>query len=401
MSEIKLQINTPLWNGDIDKKSNKIQLSCIIGSLRWWTEVIFRAMGKSACDPTGDNRCPQEDSHNKKISYYCDACSIFGATGLRRSFKMEITGGKHVYNGNPLNIKPNGRSHGWYLGSGLMGELNFRLIPLDSEFKDILILAPLIVASKWAGIGAKTQLGYGVVDFEFSTKITINDFENASSNIENNLNIKNYKSRSRDKIANHDNLPNIKNFFFTKVQFEVVSNNWWEKVDGLRNLVNDKRLKKWAISDSVPISPAMKNWLRFGENKKINDRNISVSPFEEIFNKNISQQLFGSLNPKQASKINISCAYPIYNNIWEFRIWGWIPKNLLPDRFDKEKSLNSLKTSLENKNNSLKIPWVQLLGSQTKNHRLNVWREHNSDRDTLKKETDINIYLQSLLNGAE
>ena len=162
---IQLKIRTPLWTGDIDSKSYLLQSSGIIGSLRWWTEVILRGMGKFACDPVGDDRCPKERrADSKKINLYCLACLIFGATGTRRLFRLELNGGRKVFDGGSLNIRPDGRNRGWYLGSGLVGDIELNIVPLNSDFNKSLILLPLTIAAKWGGIGAKTQHGYGVVE---------------------------------------------------------------------------------------------------------------------------------------------------------------------------------------------------------------------------------------------
>lgn len=81
---LNLQAKTPIWTGDIDIKSDLVQATGIIGSLRWWFEAILRAMGKYSCDPTSENnRCPKEEGNKK---HYCHACLIFGATGIRRLF---------------------------------------------------------------------------------------------------------------------------------------------------------------------------------------------------------------------------------------------------------------------------------------------------------------------------
>ncbi len=71
-------------------------------------------------------------------------------------------------------------------------------------------------------------------------------------------------------------------------------------------------------------------------------------------------------------------------------------------RFPREKFLDNLKHALKgsNKENKLKIPWKEILGNKTSNYELKVWREFDSERDTITpRELDINKYLQSLLNG--
>lgn len=404
-----LKLKTPLWTGDIDSRSDLIQPAGFMGSLRWWTEVFLRGMDKFVCDPAGDNRCPEENNNNQKINRYCPACLIFGATGMRRLFRLEFTGGKKVFDDGAINIRPDGRNRGWYLGSGLVGQIDLKIIALDRDFNENLLLLPLIVASKWGALGAKTQHGYGVVEFEQEKDLKIDDLKNALNKIlhSGRLNIEERKNGNNE-------LPNLKEMFFAKVRFEVKSDDWWKKVDGIaergqigqknyyEGYTNDPRMKAWINSGSVPIAPAIKNWLRFGDGKRL------WQTGEPNKDKRIENWLFGTTkNTKSASKINISCAYPVGNNLWEFRIWGWIPENNLPVRFNREGFLNNLKCGLNNlkgdlsRDGSVKFPWDKLPGS--KPHKPIVWREFNSSRDTVKQyeENDFENYLQSLINGEE
>ena len=401
---INLKIKTPVWTGDIDTKSSLLQSTGIIGSLRWWTEAILRGMGKCSCDPASDERCPKEINDQK---YYCASCLIFGATGMRRLFRLELNGGTKVFDGGLLNIKPDGRNRGWYLGSGLMRDIKLNIVPLDESFDESLVLVPLTVAAKWGGIGAKTQHGYGVVEMENDLNIDFEKFSNLIESILNNQRLS--KLGLGLRIGNNDRLPDLKKMFFAKVQFEATDNDWWKQVDGIkpdnqrnyRGHVNDQRMINWVDSSSVPIAPAIKNWLRFdsGQNLwKANDQNG---------NREIENWLFGTIrNTKTASKINISCAYPVNNNLWEFRIWGWIPKDELPEGFDRDRFLDNLKEvnlkGVLDRSESLKVPWDKLLGDKTRNHGLKIWREFKSSRDTVKPhESDISNYIQSLLGGEE
>jgi len=401
---INLKIKTPVWTGDIDTKSSLLQSTGIIGSLRWWTEAILRGIGKYSCDPASDERCPKEINDQK---HYCASCLIFGATGMRRLFRLELNGGTKVFDGRALNIKPDGRNRGWYLGSGLMGDIKLNIVPLDESFDESLVLVPLTVAAKWGGIGAKTQHGYGVVEMENDLNIDFEKFSNLIESILNNQRLS--KLGLGLRIGNNDRLPDLKKMFFAKVHFEVTDNDWWKQVDGIkpdnqrnyRGHVNDQRMINWVKTDSVPIAPAIKNWLRFdsGQNLwKTNDQNR---------NREIENWLFGTIrNTKTASKINISCAYKVNDNLWEFRIWGWIPKDELPEGFDRDRFLDNLKEvnlkGVLDRSESLTVPWNELLGNQTNNHKLKVWREFKSSRDTVKPhESDISNYIQSLLGGEE
>jgi CRISPR-associated protein Cmr1 len=399
---MKITIKTPIWTGDIDLESNLLHFTGIIGSLRWWTEAILRGMNKFACDPVGDERCPKED----KEMQYCLACLIFGATGIRRLFRLEISGGEKIFDGGAINIKPDQRNRGWYLGSGLIGEIDVNIIPLDRDFDENLFLVPLAIASKWGGIGAKTQHGYGVVELVDKVGLRFENFKKALEKILESKRVQKLNIKERNET--NDALPNIKEMFSAKVQFEVKNNDWWKEIDGIKQalepknrkgeidketqLWNEKILAAWCTSNSVPISPAIKNWLRFGNGTtvwKTNNQNQDTK---------IENWLFGTIrNDKSASKINVSCAYRINNTTWEFRIWGWIPERENPEGFDRNNFLVNLKQTL-NGNGTITIPWKSLLGNHTNNHKLKVWWEFNSPNDTVKTNgSDINKYLQSLL----
>lgn len=421
--KLRLRTVTPVWIGDIDSKSDLLQSTGIIGSLRWWTEAILRGMGKFACDPIGDaDRCPKEKRvGSKKIKLYCPACLIFGATGMRRMFRLELNGGRRVFDGGSLNIRPDGRNRGWYLGSGLVGDIELNIVPVSSHFDESLILLPLALAANWGGIGAKTQIGYGVVEIENSLNKDFNKFSDSIVGIIENERLSALGIELRN--GNNDDFPNLKEMFFAKVQFEVENNDWWKEVDGIRQALepkdrrgkidkemqqrNNKILQAWYDLGSVPIAPAIKNWLiknwlRFGPEITTNTKQgekMHVSPFKEISNNKISDWLLGNSeeDTKTASKINISCAYKVNGNHWEFRIWGWIPEKEKPDRFDRNNFLNELKQTL-NGNGTITIPWTKLFGSQTNNHKLKIWRKFNSSRDTVTPgESDINSFINSLL----
>ncbi|MGB9794839.1 type III-B CRISPR module RAMP protein Cmr1 [Caldisericum exile] len=443
--QIKIKTKTPIWTGNIDSKSELIQSTSIIGSLRWWTEAILRGMGKFACDPTGDERCSKEELQ------YCPACLIFGATGVRRLFRLEISGGTKVFDDGAINIKPTGRNRGWYLGSGLteeipeitkIPEITLYIVPLDRDFDDNILLMPLTIAANWGGIGARTQHGYGVVELGSKSGIKLDGFKNALNRIldSNRLN----KLEIRERKEKNTFLSNIKEIFFAKVQFNVQSDNWWKEVDGIKQALNpkdrkgnidrevqqknNKVLEAWHNSGSVPVSPAIKNWLRYREGRQLwntgenwlfgTKERVCGICFNEVKRDEKNQSKYWCSNcklslkaektvEKVASKINISSAYRINENLWEFRIWGWIPEKENPNGFDRNNFLNGLKEALNGKEpsndtGSTKIPWTNLLGSQTNNHKLKVWREFKSSRDTVKpEEENIESYLQSLLEIEE
>lgn len=70
-----------LWTGSVDGKSDRLITTGLLGSIRWWFEVLVRSLDGSACDPT-DTKC--EDRN------HCVVCELFGCTGWARKFRFEV-----------------------------------------------------------------------------------------------------------------------------------------------------------------------------------------------------------------------------------------------------------------------------------------------------------------------
>lgn len=88
----QLKALTDLWtgsvtleekNGQIKEKTGPDRLitTGLLGSIRWWFEVLVRGLDGNACDPT-DTKC--EDRN------HCVVCELFGCTGWARKFRFEV-----------------------------------------------------------------------------------------------------------------------------------------------------------------------------------------------------------------------------------------------------------------------------------------------------------------------
>ncbi len=81
----KLEALTPIWTGDVNRSGDRLIPTGIIGSLRWWFEVLVRGLGGKACDPTAEKgRCPAKNGK------HCVVCELFGCTGWSRKFRLMI-----------------------------------------------------------------------------------------------------------------------------------------------------------------------------------------------------------------------------------------------------------------------------------------------------------------------
>jgi CRISPR-associated protein Cmr1 len=83
---------TDLWTGSVtlEEKDGRIKektgpdrliTTGLLGSIRWWFEVLVRGLGGGACDPS-DTKC--EDRN------HCVVCELFGCTGWARKFRFEV-----------------------------------------------------------------------------------------------------------------------------------------------------------------------------------------------------------------------------------------------------------------------------------------------------------------------
>ena len=315
--EIKIKTLTPIWTGGVNPRTcDRIHETGIIGSLRWWYEAIVRGLGGYACDPT------EHSSNACKDKEHCPVCDMFGCTGWGRKFRLEIEDGAAVFRrDNPLHF-PSRRRGGWYLGSGRQGEnIKIMIVPLrgGNDVENILKV-PLYLASKWGGLGARTQMGFGVVElFDEKNKLFTANF--------NEFIVQHTNSVTKcKKGTNNPNVPDLKNFFFAKFHILNPPNKWWENLvcwKGAWNKSQESALTTWGKINTIPIAPDIKDVLRyygfipsFGSDKDIGENKVA---------KYICGTIRGD---KIASKINISSAYLVGDNQWEFRIWGWIPDNL-------------------------------------------------------------------------
>jgi CRISPR-associated protein Cmr1 len=97
-----------LWTGGSDGTSDRLHITGIIGSLRWWYEAIVRGLGGYACDPVDDkNRCSFDTEAYERarhrgsngqaaletgLAQVCPSCRLFGCTGWAREIQLRAQG---------------------------------------------------------------------------------------------------------------------------------------------------------------------------------------------------------------------------------------------------------------------------------------------------------------------
>jgi CRISPR-associated protein Cmr1 len=389
-----LQSNTPIWTGGATRICDTIHEAGIIGSLRWWYEVVLRGLDVFACDPTmdtgTDKRCPIELNEDKK---WCNACNLFGMTGLQRKFKININRGKQVYEQTDqkqnINIKPSRcdppRTTGWFLGAGRIATdqkgLALLVTPLtSSEYTSNTLEVLLCLLSKWGGIGARQQHGYGIFEIfceklqnGLSKEEKLNKFINASKSPAEN------QPPKRRTTAISADMPNLKNFFFAKIKLDGLTVNWENDLDGVPAITNErKRFDEWHNHTSRIFAPALKNQLRF-------------VAFKDDTGK--QKKLFGNIKDKSGAKVNVSHIYDANGNK-EVRVWGDIQDASLRNEFYI--ALNNT------------TYWQNATGCPQVIAQVTDWREKNGTMSSRCRKagsictapcTDVESFLKCLLLG--
>jgi len=198
MLKIRLKTLTPLWTGGVDQRPDRLHETGLIGSLRWWYEALVRGLGGCACDPTGDDRCPDKDSK------HCAACELFGCTGWARKFRLRVLDktGSLIQDALAQNT-----------------EFTVQFLPLRSlEQEEEWLLAKAVeIAARYGALGGKTTLkpqpkpkvgdDYGIVSL-----VTGASSANTREQVERYLKNRNWRHPGTT-------LPDLRWFFFLKGRF--------------------------------------------------------------------------------------------------------------------------------------------------------------------------------------
>ena len=384
--EIKIKTLTPLWTGGVDTTMDRIHGTGLLGSLRWWYEAVVRGLGGYACDPTSDNRCPDESGN------YCDVCQVFGATGLRRAFRLEGPVWWNEERSRRLEIKVN-NNRGWYLGRGFMGQGDLRLrtlrLPEGWSEKDLwqILLLTLRLISCWGGVGQRTQQGYGVARISHDLTLDVDCAIEAIQRLR--------RCQRRRAKGQPSGSPSLDGFFFAKIRFPL--NDPKGRLENQTTHLNPNDEIEWYLQQNeaklpvVPLASVVRYHLRQLIRDNIQHNNRPNAParwklmgvvnglwhatdfgkIEEIdnewycykcrqeWNHFPSKEEHGNCKGKPLRKakcancnrewhsfrgaqrdpntqkverrgplIRVSHAYLVNDGLWEFRIWGWIPETL-------------------------------------------------------------------------
>ena len=301
--KITLQTKTPIWTGGVDGKVDRLHETGLIGSLRWWYEALVRGLGGYACDPT-KHTCPDKDGN------YCDVCQTFGATGWRRRFRLDVE--ESVLTDAPIasTIKLHNRKYKrrdgtektptWYFrhpsksnfpNTPKAGVFTIHIRNLSDDFQPEIIAGLLQFIADWSALGARAQMGFGVVEIantRMDTQYLYNRLLHSTGERE------------------YPHLPSLKNCFFAHIAPKDVKafsekDTFILKYDLRRLFADDRSLRHFIMGTAVK-------------------------------------------GQRMAAKINVSRPYD-----GEIRLWGWVPEKskLYTGHWDRTKIVGSIHDHLD------------------------------------------------------
>ena len=368
---------TPIWTAGADRGCDRLHETGIIGSLRWWFESVLRGLGGGVCDPTSEgdraDRCPRDDGS------FCQACRLFGAGERGRAFRITVEEGRRLFAGGNI-LLPSGRVHrpieragGWFLHcDARVGDaLQLRITPLHADDQTPLLTVPLVLIARHASLGAKVSSGYGVVELFAQPDGMPLSVEPA------------LLDRLASGERRYHDVPDLRDFFFAKLTFEDPEGDpgWWQRIGGIAEAAggqivdrgitlrlydcrDDKqnRQKAEAVrrqmqaivrNGLLPTAPAVRNWLRF---------RWFPGLFAESGRRELEERVFGRVSRQGnvGSRIQVSHAYRVGPNQWEFRVWGWLSARLLEGQArGRDQFLEELRRALDRN----EATWRQVMGA--------------------------------------
>lgn len=362
--ELMIRTRTPVWTGGVDPgRVDRIRETGILGSLRWWYEVLVRGLGGMACDPSEgtcrfdskkyEGSSAKDKRQRLRDADLCDVCQVFGATGWRRRFRLTIwdntkpdssveskTQADRSYTDNNRSYADNkGKPHKptWYFpDKPRSGSLSIRIQSLASDFPPEVIAGLIQFLADWGAIGARAQMGFGVIEIE-NGQIDTRPLYDWLAPIAGN--------------QAYTRLPSLQNIFLARI--------------------SPKDNRPFSETDTFNLKYDLRRL--FADNEHV--RHFIMGT--------VSRQRIAAKVKRIAAKVKMSRPYDGHR---EMRVWGWIPEKaeVYSDPWNRDRVVDKIYSHLD------------------KEYNLYLWREMNSNRDKLTHGIDDpRMFLQSLLGLKE
>ncbi|MGH8072171.1 MAG: type III-B CRISPR module RAMP protein Cmr1 [Candidatus Entotheonellia bacterium] len=348
---------TPMWTGGTDRNSNRLHEPGLIGSLRWWYEGIVRGLGGRTCDVTADDaskRCiiKQKKGETSEDAYegLCPACRLFGSTGWRRRFRLEMQGLEpqnlffisstgvyqvagnwlwRIFGGQELGGTRTGRGAAVTFRFGVQAlwgdHATLKVTPLPVSGEDTLARVAFLLDTvvHWGALGAKPQHGFG------QTQIT--------AGLDPTLVRMGRRAVATDCANNSEkSSPDCFNLghFFSHI-YELAQSEPYQgtgKEIGLPPSPLDYR------QNFIPCAFDIRYKSRSVDFRTHRGTNFGMRPwFQEKWGRKMTHQVFGRSDAhrddqRAAGRIHVSHLFRMEpKGPWHLKVWGHVPANLISD----------------------------------------------------------------------
>jgi len=334
---IPLQTLTPLWTGGAQAGVvDRIHETGIIGSLRWWFEILVRSVGGKVLSPheailkledyKALNAGQKKDPVKLKQCGLCDVSLIFGATNWKRKFRLEIEDRTCDIPLRDIRINTgSGQPAKWFFkGPAREGNLTLKIIPLtrDRNLFDPAIIEGLVqFISDWGGFGARNQMGFGIVKPKPEHHLDTRPLYDYLMRI--------------DECTYNRQLPSLGNMFFARI--------------------TSKEKKNFAAETTFVLKHALRKTIEVQEKK-------TAEPHTMNPDTPLSRFVMGAITPeKSAAKIYLSSPFE-KEGTNTIRLWGWLPgeSGHFSSRLSREGLLDLIYQHLRNNYSASPDDWIEL-----------------------------------------
>lgn len=306
---VNLESLTPIWTGNAFPEIKDIKASSILGSIRWWYEILCRSLGKKVCNNTCKlerddflkdllkNKTIENALEDQKI---CPACKLFGCNGWAGKIKLIVDDrGKKCIDRVQVGTRSGTNKKRSLDGKMFEKENGLKLLiysvkKLTAEEIELLNLTIRII-SDYAALGGRTSQGNGVVKI-------------IPENPNRKYNIKVERENPKNSGKEDWKIPVLDNFFFLKIHLKFE--------EDISSIIGENHF--WTSNNSSSSNQWKRNWTEYGFipiGFHIRDTIRRVVEDEES-----RHELFGRY---EGSKIFVSHGYKIDESTVEVRIWGY------------------------------------------------------------------------------
>lgn len=352
---IRYRALTPIYTGDRLMRVDRLHETGFHGSMRWWLEALIRGAGGLALDPVKqagnfDVKKYNDDYGDLGLDTFrhtgrlraCgldDASQVYGATGWRRRFRLELDHSRQFGRSKWNTVSLPDRSYTitdrdgrqvpktptwWLEDKPFLDEFDLTLRSLDPGFPLGITGGLLSFLEEWAGVGAKNQMGMGVirrVEGDEPSRQTLYDWLSSLSSVTPAITT----SQTRDMAK----LPALDNMFLARLH---------------------------VAGDARETTFRLKTDLR----RKFTDDKVRHFVMGTVADRRVAD------DGRLAAKVKMSLPYKIKDDgPYSMRVWGWLPhrNSVYTATWPRDRVLQTIHDELVAKGTGL------------------VWRELNPGRD--------------------